>query len=223
MRMTRDGGGALQVRSQDLADSAAHAVKAGFVAVALAVWNRFQPPRQQRCPVPSPSDSLQRTMNLVMPLRRSTVFDRGELLGSLVRSTDKILVALSNVGTVHFARFLLVDRNLCMISVYDGDLRGYIRDFLGTLGDVFDGLMAFVEDPPPRPVVEFPDEFIAWVDAHDAFQFPDESTDLLPELNALERESLLVLRRHRNIQLGTYRCYPGHSAAQVRHGLGIGW
>jgi hypothetical protein len=49
---------------------------------------------------------------------------------------------LDNVGTVHFARFVIVDDNyICMFSVYDGDFTKYIRDFIATIG-VFDGVVA---------------------------------------------------------------------------------
>lgn len=190
----------------------------------LRIWDRFQPPRAPSWTAsPAPSDNLQRTMNLIMPLRRRHVLRRGELLRDLSEATDMLTVGLNNVGTVHFARFLVVGRHLCMISVYDGELSGYIRDFIGTIGQAFEMVMKHVKDPPPRPVSEHPDEFIAWVAAHDAFQFPDERTDLYPELGRLRREALLVLRRNPHVQLGVYRCYPGYSAAQVRESLEIGW
>ncbi|MGI8685861.1 MAG: hypothetical protein ACR2MO_12390 [Acidimicrobiales bacterium] len=198
--------------------------KAVFAEALVAVWARVQPAR----PHPwlasmAPGDNLQRPMNLIMPLRSQYALDRGNLTKGLVKATDMIFVGLNNVGTVHFARFDVIDGNLCMLSVYDGELSGYIRDFIAVLGQGFDMLMGFVKDPPPTPVAEHPDEFIAWVAARDAFQFPDESSDLRPELSSLERESLLMLRRHRNVQLGFYRCYPGYSAAQIRKSLEIGW
>ena len=197
------------------------ALAAGFLASA---WARIQPPRPHPwVPSIAPSDNVQRPMNLIMPLRTPYVLDRGKLTKGLVAATDMIMVGLNNVGTVHFARFDIIDGNLCMLSVYDGELSGYIRDFIAVLGQAFDLLMGFVKDPPPTPVSEHPDDFIAWVAARDAFQFPSESSDLRPDLGALERESLLMLRRHRNVQLGFYRCYPGFSAAQVRKSLEIGW
>ena len=191
---------------------------------ALAVWNRFQPPEEHPwAPSPAASDNVQRTMNLIMPLRRGHVLLRGRLLRDLVRATDMIVTGLNNVGTVHFARFVLVGRHLCMISVYDGELSGYIRDFIGTIGQAFDAIMTHVRKPPPTPVAAYPDQFIDWIAAHDAFQFPDEPTDLCPHLNRIERENLLVLRQNRNVQIGVYRCYPGYSAARIRHDLGTGW
>ena len=43
---------------------------------------------------------------------------------------DEIYSALDNVGTVHVARFAIVDNNLLMFSFYDGDFHAYIRDFM---------------------------------------------------------------------------------------------
>lgn len=190
----------------------------------LTIWARVQPAAPHRwSPSISPSDNLQRSMNLIMPLKPRFVVFKGDLIKDLVKATDQIFVGLNNVGTIHFARFDIIAGNLCMISVYDGELRGYIRDFIAAIGQTFDVLMTYVADPPPTPVAQHPDEFIDWVAAHDAFQFPSESTDLDHELSSLEREALLMLRRHRHVQIGTYQCYPGYSAAQVRHALGLGW
>lgn len=190
----------------------------------LAVWDKVQPAGPHPwVPSISPSDNLQRAMNLVMPLKPSSVLRQGELAKELVKATELIFVGLDNVGTIHNARFLIIGDNLCMISVYDGELNGYIRDFIGAIGQAFDVLMTFVADPPCTPVAEHPDEFIAWIAAHDAYQFPSEATDLHREVGSMERESLLLLRRHRHVQLGTYNRYPGYSAAQVSAALGIGW
>lgn len=195
-----------------------------FGAAVLAVWARVQPAGPHGWePSMAPTDNLQRPMNLIMPLRTSFVIGRGDLTKAIVKATEEIFVGLNNVGTIHFARFDIIDGNLCMMSIYDGELSGYIRDFIAVIGHAFDLLMGFVKDPPPTPVAEHPDEFIEWVADHDAFQFPDESSDLLPVLGSLERESLLMLRRHGNVQLGVYRGYPGYSVAQVRKSLDIGW
>lgn len=190
----------------------------------LTVWDKVQPAGPHPWePSIAPSDNLQRAMNLVMPLKPRYVLQQGELVKALAKATEMIFVGLDNVGTIHNARFLLIADNLCMISVYDGELSGYIRDFIGAIGQAFDVLMTFVADPPCTPVAEHPDDFIAWIADHDAYQFPSESSDLHREIGSLERESLLMIRRHRHVQIGTYNRYPGYSAAQVSDALGIGW
>jgi hypothetical protein len=192
-------------------------------SVLTLVWSRLEPPIE--VPPPSglaPSDNMQRSMNLIMPLRWGNVVSRAELARGLSDATDMVLSGLNNIGTVHFARFVLIDRYLCMFSIYDGDPGGYIRDFIAAIGPAFDMLMGFVEDPPP-PVQRDPDAFLAWVAAHDAFQFPSNLTDLAPTLTSLERRTLVQLHRHPHVQLGLYRNYPGFSASQIREALEVGW
>jgi hypothetical protein len=216
-----------------------HAVKAFFGRVSAAIWSRLQPPfgsvltalwsRLRPGPIweptasVAPSDNLQRPMNLIMPMRDLYVTTRGEVARTLFNATDEIVVGLNNVGTVHFARFDIVAGNLCMFSVYDGELTGYIRDFVAVIGDAFDKLLRFVKDPPPTPVGLHVDEFLEWIADHDALQLPEEPTEITTDLGDLQRQTLILLYRHPNVQLGIYRGYPGFSAAQIRQHLSIGW
>jgi len=127
-----------------------------------------------------------------------------------------------------------------MFSVYDGDFTNYIRDFIATIGSVFDGVVALIEGGDAViPSESHVEAFIDWVHAHDLYQAPDFSTDLLAEqaaaagagttpatddLRLLPRDLILQLHANPNFSLGSgYRFYPGYSAAQVRHKLGIGW
>ena len=174
----------------------------------------------------SPSENLQRSMNLVMPLADPTPEGRALALRAVSASIDEISTGLSNVGTVHFARFDIIDGNLCMISVYDGDFTNYIRDFISVFGSVFDALMGIVKDPPPVPSEHHPEAFIDWVNAHDALQIPSGITSLFPhehDLRNLPRDLVVLLAENPNVQLGIYRGYPGSSVAQIRNALGVGW
>jgi len=195
--------------------------------VLVRVWSRRSPPTVlPQKPSTAPSDSLQRAMNLIMPLHVPNIVARGTLSRVLFEATDEVLAGLNNVGTIHFARFDMVAGNLCMFSIYDGDLDGYIRDFIASIGAVFDSLMAIVKDPPPTPVSHHVDDFIDWVRAHDAFQMPESPVDLIGEggdLTTLQRDTLVALHRHPNVQFGVYRGYPGFSVAQIRQSLSIGW
>lgn len=198
-----------------------------FAELLVRVWSRRSPPTV----VPgqgsaAPSDRLQRAMNLIMPLHVPNIVARGTLSRVLFESTDEVLAGLNNVGTIHFARFDLVAGNLCMFSIYDGELDGYIRDFIASIGAVFDSIVALVKDPPPTPVSLHVDDFIDWVRAHDAFQMPESPVDLIAEggdLSTIQRDTLLALHRNPNVQLGIYRSYPGFSAAQIRQHLSVGW
>jgi hypothetical protein len=196
-----------------------------LATVLAAVWSRLDPPTA-RPPArwTAPSDHLQRPMNLIIPLRRPSIVTRSHITRALVQSTDEVLAGLNNVGTVHFARFDIVAGNLCMFSIYDGDLSSYVRDFIATIGNAFDAILTWVKDPPPLPVGSHVEEFIAWIEAHDAFQMPEQPTDLISrDLSTLPRDTVVALHRHPNAQLGVYRGYPGFSTAQIRHHLSVGW
>jgi hypothetical protein len=189
----------------------------------------------------TPSVVVQRAMNLVMPLRDPSTAGKARLVRDLAVHREAIDSGLNAVGTIHFARFNLVEGALLMISVYDGGAESYIREFARTLGDVFDDIMSHVADWPPAPfspgervsVRAHPDEFVEWVLDHDLLQLPRDPTELLsgagdaPDgadpLAAVEDALMRTLARERYVSLSTYRGYPGYSVAQIRDALGLGW
>lgn len=186
-----------------------------------------------------PADNVQRMMNLVMPLKDKSAIGRAFAAMAIAQNVDELYAGLDNVGTVHFARFVIIDNNLCMISVYDGDFSNYIRDFVATIGSVFDAVVKLVEGGEAVvPCEKNVEAFIEWVHAHDVYQAPDLVIDLLAQqsqnagqrrraksdFTALPRDFVLQLHANPNISLGTgYRAYPGYSAAQVRRKFGVGW
>lgn len=187
-----------------------------------------------------PSENLQRMMNLIMPLKDPSPLGRAEVAQAIAQNADEIFAGLDSVGTVHFARFLLIGNNLCMISAYDGDFSNYIRDFIVAIGNVFDDIMDHVEGGEAlKPTSENADKFIDWVHAHDLFQVPDFPGDLFDlqdlakgitlgtvnhELATLSRAMVLQFTANPDVSLGGgYRAYPGVSAAQIRQKFGAGW
>jgi hypothetical protein len=171
----------------------------------------------------NPSDNVQVPMNLIMPLADRSAVGRAKLARALLGAVEQVVAGLNNTEIVHFGRFTIVDGNLVMFSIYDGDFANYIRDFVYNVGTAFDGLLTFVEDPPPLPVEDHPDAFIDWVRAHDALQLPENVTDLSDDLRKLPRDLTLIMDEHENVQLFVYRSYPSFSAAQIRDALGLGW
>jgi hypothetical protein len=170
--------------------------------------------------------NLQMHMNLVMPLADQTAVGRARAVQAIAANIDELFTGLSNVGTVHFARFDLINGNLCMFSVYDGDFRAYIRDFITVFGSVFDSLLSLVADPPPSPSTQHPEAFIDWIHRHDSFQIPRDLTALFPEernIKNLSRDLVLLLDQNPHVQIGRFSAYPGISAAQIRHKSGLGW
>ena len=185
-----------------------------------------------------PGDNLQRMMNLVMPLKDKTAVGRAKAAMAIGANLDEIFAGLDNVGTVHFARFVIVDNNLCMFSSYDGDFTNYIRDFVAQIGSVFDGVVALIEGGENViPTEHNIEAFIDWVHARDMYQVPDLPTDMLKygtiadpgpqavsDLRLFPRALMLQLNVDRNVAIGSgYRGYPGFSVAQVRRQMGIGW
>lgn len=158
-----------------------------------------------------------------MPLRHPTPEVRARLLLLFMANTDVILSGLRNVGTVHSARFDILDNKLCLFSVYDGDFSAYIRDFIVIVGTFFNGLMAFVEDPPPLPVEDNVEAFVDWVAARDLVQLPEDITELCPDLEYLPRCLTVLLHDFPNLQIFSYSQYPSYTAAQIREELHIGW
>lgn len=81
--------------------------------------------------------------------------------------------SLSNDAKIHFARFVFLENGtqLGVITSYDFSFEDYIFTFLKNFGPLFDSLFRYVEDAPPSPVREFPEEFGAYVERYDARPF----------------------------------------------------
>lgn len=239
--MSGDNGGWLNAYINSLPERGWFQWVSKYIVVPFWVWRDPKPKLPGGPRVSSqPSDNVQRMMNLLMPLKDKSPIGRAKAVMALAQNVDEIFAGLDNVGTVHSARFLLVGDYICMISVYDGDFSNYIRDFIATIGSVFDELMLVVEGGMEvYPSEDNVEAFIDWVQAHDLFQAPDYPIELfglqdaqkgqVPNvpphgLETLPRELILQLQANPNISLGGgYRGYPGFSAAQIRKELGVGW
>ncbi|HWC27007.1 MAG TPA: hypothetical protein VG474_10530 [Solirubrobacteraceae bacterium] len=122
-------------------------------------------------PRPEP---VQRPLTLVMPVKPG----EGEKLRQKIEEVaaapgNPIETALNTVGTVHFARFVLLenDTRLAVITTYDNDFDTYVNDFIDVMHKVFNTLLQFVADVPEsvaRDGVEaHREEFVKYVHAHD--------------------------------------------------------
>jgi hypothetical protein len=217
-----------------------------FVAARILVplwawWTPVKPLPGGPHPSFQHGDNVQCMMNLIMPLKDKSPVGRAHAAMAIAQHKDAIFAGLNNVGTVHFARFVIVGDNICMFSVYDGDFTNYIRDFIATIGEVFDAVVGLVEGGEKViPCDKNVEAFIQWVHERDLYQVPDTPTDFLrdqerlngdkavapvnDDLTLLPRKMVLQLRANANVSLGSgYRAYPGFSVAQVRERLGLGW
>src|ERR1700758_3019677 len=133
-----------------------------------------------------PGDNVQHMMNLIMPLKDKSAVGRATAALAIAANKDEIYAGLDNVGTVHFARFVIVGDNICMFSVYDGDFTNYIRDFIVTIGEVFNAVVKLVEGGEKvTPCEDHVEAFIQWVHERDLYQVPDTATDFLRDQEAL--------------------------------------
>jgi len=195
----------------------------------LKYWAKREPaPRLQAVYSMNPSDNIQRTMNLIMPLADPSPLGKAQLVQTLAAAVHEVTAGLNNTQIVHNGRFTIVGDHLVMFSVYDGDFSDYIRDFIYNIGAAFDGIMKFVVDPPRTPVEDFPDEFVEWVRTHDAPQLPYQDIASLnpasdPDLTKLGRRLAVLLDAYPHAQLFSYLAYPGATAAQTRAALEQGW
>jgi cytochrome P450 len=88
---------------------------------------------------------------------------------SMPRNQNPIDVALDKLAKVHFARFVFLDNDtrLAVITSYDDSFEDYINDFVNTIGDVFNALLAHMADAPPLPVQQNREAFLAYVRKND--------------------------------------------------------
>jgi hypothetical protein len=122
-------------------------------------------------------------LTLLMPVLPGA--DPLPIIATIASHQQEIDTALTQVGTVHYARFLLLDTSvpnlqpgagkgpyvLAVITAYDGDFNAYIQDFVAQLGGVFDALLAFtVGGAAVLPVADHITAFTAYIQANDASQ-----------------------------------------------------
>lgn len=126
-------------------------------------------------------------LTLLMPVIPGT--NPATIAEALASSQAEIDKALTTIGTVHYARFLLLDRAqpnlqpagasnqlvLGVITEYDGSFSDYITDFVNQIGNVFNALLAFVVGGDQViPVQQHTAGFMAFVSANDASEhFPN--------------------------------------------------
>lgn len=133
-------------------------------------------------------------LTLIMPILPGTKLQT--IVELLANNQAAIDTALASIGTVHFARFSLLDRSqlnlqpdlakadapsdtlaIGVITEYDGDFNAYISDFSAKLGEVFNALLEHVVDGDKvTPVQNNLAAFQAFISRNDASQHsPNDS------------------------------------------------
>jgi len=117
---------------------------------------------------------VQTPLTLIMTIRSPEDYEAlRQMLGrfqGMPDSQNPIRAALNRVGTVHFARFVFLENNtkLAIITTFDGDFETYVNDFIEQIADVFNALLAHMDDAPPLPVQTYRQEFADYIRRNDA-------------------------------------------------------
>src|SRR3954466_14363220 len=93
-------------------------------------------------------------LTLMLPVIPGTNLE--EMVKTLAQYGPQLDAALRSIGTVHYARTLLLDGStpnlqpggqpdasyvIAVITEFDGDFNAYIQDFVAQVGQVFDALL----------------------------------------------------------------------------------
>jgi hypothetical protein len=117
-------------------------------------------------------------LTLIMDARDEAHYNelKIKVRGLLANPGNPINHALDELGNVHDARFVFIDRHqqVAVITTYDDDFETYIRLFTRTIGDVFNLILDHVKDteamqnPDGKVQVQTHiDEFLKFVDKYD--------------------------------------------------------
>ena len=115
---------------------------------------------------------VQTPLNLVMPIADGELQNLVDVLSGFHQSPDKPLNnALKNLGNVHFAQFVFLEKGtrLGVFTIYDGNFDDYILSFVEHIGEVFNRILKHIGDGGDKlvPVQENRDEFLQFIKAHD--------------------------------------------------------
>ena len=107
----------------------------------------------------------QSTLNVHMRIKQPVKENAEHLRRVIAAGAPRIHEALRESRHIHFAWFEFVERDTVLVlhTVYDGDFNAYIQHFALRVGDLFDALFEAIEDAPPMPVKQFPNEFVALI------------------------------------------------------------
>jgi hypothetical protein len=123
-------------------------------------------------------------LTLILPITPGTSLQA--LNQTLSGSSEQRDAALKSIGTVHYARILLLDSSatnlqpsgnpsdrysFAVITEYDGSFEDYIHDFVVQVGPIFDALLQFVVGGQALiPVADNEAAFAAFIAQNDASQ-----------------------------------------------------
>ncbi len=113
---------------------------------------------------------VQDRLNLVLPIRSGQGPHLKAALAASGSGSESILkTALTRLGNVHFAEFVMLenDTRLGVFTIFDGDFDAYILSFTQHVGPIFNAILAHIEGGAAvTPVQEHPDDFVEFIRKH---------------------------------------------------------
>jgi hypothetical protein len=78
-----------------------------------------------------------------------------------------LFTAAGAIGTIHYSRFtVLSPKTLLFLGDFDGEYTQLMGELARRAGPVFDSILKHVDVPPPTPVADNVETFVAWTAEH---------------------------------------------------------
>ena len=119
------------------------------------IQERFREPKSYQLIKDDPYNMKINLLNFIVPIA-APVEEHYKALRKLLQTLDEHRETFDKIGTVHFARFLFLEKRktstgeeyyaqLALFTTYDGDFDLYIQDFVDKVGDLFNALLKHLE------------------------------------------------------------------------------
>ena len=93
--------------------------------------------------------------------------DTVALANQITQMTPALFKAAGIIGTIHYSRFtVLSKKTLLFLGDFDGEYTELMGEFARRAGPVFDAIFRHVDGPPPTPVADNVETFVAWTAEH---------------------------------------------------------
>jgi hypothetical protein len=107
----------------------------------------------------------QNHFTLSFPLKSPA--DAKALADQLPPLMPAMFLAADTIGRIHYSRFtVLSEKTLLFLGDFDGEFSALMADLAKSAGPLFDAIFAHVDNPPPTPVANNADAFVAWAAEH---------------------------------------------------------
>ncbi|MDO9460046.1 MAG: hypothetical protein Q7N95_08000, partial [Alphaproteobacteria bacterium] len=112
----------------------------------------------------------QQPLSVIMPIKQPLAEHAEKLKLVIQYGAPRIEFALRDSRHVHFAWFVLVEKDtkLALMTCFDGDFDAYLEHFVLKVGSLLDRLLEHIEGAPPMPTASYPKEFVETIKRYHA-------------------------------------------------------